>query len=193
MRRFSTYVALVLALSGTPFSSAQQAPSETKRRERPSGESRKERGDRGERGDRSGFRRPRGGASSAAEGEGNGNYELRGFFGSGQNTEISLRQSGTDKAYWIRIGESQKDIYVEKVDPVAGTAVIVTHGTRYRLRLAAEAPLSARPVDTPAAPPAEATPAVTVATPIVITENSAPPATPPAAPPPEQQQKTTAN
>ena len=108
------------------------------------------RGGRGEFRSREDFQRRsdrsrRGGPTAREAESGDGTYELRGFFGAGLRTQISLRQSGSDKAYWIRIGENVDGIYVEKVDPVVGTAVIVTRGTRYKLRLAGEIPEAMRP------------------------------------------------
>ena len=136
MRRFAPSVASLLCVVVTATGVAQDT-----RRNDPDRRNEMRREDRGDRG---GDRRRRRDGDRVREGEGTGSYELRGFFGAGHETEISLRLSGTDKAYWIRVGDRVKDLYVEKADPVVGTAVIVSGGTRYKLRLAGEIPAAAR-------------------------------------------------
>ena len=72
-------------------------------------------------------------------------YELRGFFGSGENLEVSLRKSGDDASRWIKVGQKSGDLLVEKADPKTGIVTLVVKGTRHSLRLAVAIP--APPVD----------------------------------------------
>ena len=65
-------------------------------------------------------------------------YELRGFFGVGENTEISLRRTVTDKSAWYHLGEKTSGVLVEKADSKTGTATIVVNGVHRTLHLAGE-------------------------------------------------------
>ncbi len=69
-----------------------------------------------------------------------GAYELRGFFGSGENLEVSVRCAGSARSEWLRVGQKNGDLLVEKADPKAGTATLVVDGRHLALRLAGEAP-----------------------------------------------------
>jgi hypothetical protein len=65
-------------------------------------------------------------------------YELRGFFGAGVNTDISLQNTRTGKSAWYHLGDRLGGILVEKADYKTGTATIVVNGERRTLRLAGE-------------------------------------------------------
>ena len=75
-------------------------------------------------------------ASSASASD----YELRGFFGAGDELEVSVRNTATGKSEWLRVGEKTEGLLVEKADSAAGTATLRAGDRHYRLRLAAEAP-----------------------------------------------------
>jgi hypothetical protein len=79
----------------------------------------------------------------------NSGYELRGFFGAGENREVSLRKSGSDTSRWCKVGVKSGDLLVESADAKTGTATLVVRGVRHRLRLAGEAPTEPLKVETP--------------------------------------------
>lgn len=67
------------------------------------------------------------------------NYELRGFFGSGDALEVSIRVGRTDSSMWLRVGERFGNLVVLSADPDRGLVVIETGGIRRTLRLEREA------------------------------------------------------
>ncbi len=99
--------------------------------------------------------------ASAAESELAQTYELRGFFGTPENLEVSLRKPGTDKSQWVRVGEKTDGMLVEKADAKAGTAMLRVGGATYQLRLqGVSSAVAAKPIVAPAeeakpAPPAK--------------------------------------
>ena len=88
-------------------------------------------------------------AAEAAE-----TYELRGFFGTPDNLEVSVRKPGSEKSQWLRVGEKADGMLVEKADSQAGTATLRVGNATYKLRLMGQS----APTATPAAPVAEPKP-----------------------------------
>lgn len=80
-------------------------------------------------------------------------YELHGFFGAGDDLEVSVRRIGETQSRWLRVGVKSGDTLVEKADAKTGTATIVVAGRRHTLRLAAAASAA------PEAEPEKAAPA----------------------------------
>ena len=64
-------------------------------------------------------------------------YELRGFFGTGDKLQVSLREPGAAGSKWRVVGKKSGDVLVESADPKAGTAVVLVGGRRLTLKLAA--------------------------------------------------------
>ncbi len=68
-------------------------------------------------------------------------YALHGFFGTGENTEVSLRRIGSEKSEWYPLGKKSGDVLVEQADAKNGVVVIVVGKSRQTLRLAGETPV----------------------------------------------------
>lgn len=65
-----------------------------------------------------------------------GPLELRGFFGSGKDLEVSITRTDTKEASWVKIGDTASKWVVESADPEAGTAEVRFEGQRLHLSLA---------------------------------------------------------
>jgi hypothetical protein len=65
-------------------------------------------------------------------------YELGGFFGTGETLEVSLKKSGEADAKWVRVGRKTGNLLVESADPKKGFAIVNISGARYRLDLRGE-------------------------------------------------------
>lgn len=77
-------------------------------------------------------------SSAKAKADSDGAYELRGFFGAGENLEVSVRRAGAPQSVWLRVGKKSGDLLVEKADAKTGTATLLAGGRRVVLRLAGE-------------------------------------------------------
>lgn len=62
--------------------------------------------------------------------------ELRGFFGSGDNLQVSLMRPDTRESAWVTVGDKNAKWVVETADIQAGTAEVVLDGLRLNLKLA---------------------------------------------------------
>ena len=62
--------------------------------------------------------------------------ELRGFFGTAESPEVSLREGPSGRSRWISRGEFDGEIYVESVNMEKGCAVVYAGLSRLELRLA---------------------------------------------------------
>lgn len=78
-----------------------------------------------------------------------GPLELRGFFGSGKDMEVSLTRPDNKESAWVRVGDTTSKWFVESADPDAGTAEVRYDGLRLHLTLA-------RPEEVTMTPPAPA-------------------------------------
>lgn len=65
-------------------------------------------------------------------------YELRGFFGSGEKLEVSVRVPGSTESKWLKVGKKSGGLLIEKADSRAGTAVLLADGRRLALKLTGE-------------------------------------------------------
>lgn len=72
---------------------------------------------------------------TGATGPSTGAYELRGFFGTSESMEVSIRRPDTGESRWIAVGSDGK-WKVTDADPDAGTATLVTNGVTVFLKLA---------------------------------------------------------
>lgn len=66
-------------------------------------------------------------------------YELRGFFGSGEKLNVSVRVPGSTESKWLQVGKKSGGLLIEKADSRAGTAVLLADGRRIALKLTGEA------------------------------------------------------
>jgi len=83
-------------------------------------------------------RPPFGRVGPGAAGAGAG-YELRGFFGNGDNLEVSIRKSGTSEARWVPVGGGDGPWRVGAASADDGTATLEADGMRFELTLEKEA------------------------------------------------------
>lgn len=65
-------------------------------------------------------------------------YELHGFFGDGENLEVSIFKTDTRVSKWVA-ADGNDSWKIEEADPENGTVTLLADGLRLRLRLAKEA------------------------------------------------------
>lgn len=63
-------------------------------------------------------------------------YHLKGFFGSGEETEIALTNNDGEDSGWIRVGTKKGSVRVEEASAETGSAIIRVDGKRWRVNLA---------------------------------------------------------
>lgn len=78
--------------------------------------------------------------------------ELRGFFGAGDDVEVSLRFPGTEHSQWYRVGVRSGGLTVESADTTNGIVTILLNGSRRTLRLAGEVVTTTPVAASPAKP-----------------------------------------